>query len=420
MLLISAFFLLCFIAVSNGYYGCMESPRLNGDDLPLSGSNSAATASARGVTNNCSIDICHPSFCHNDGVCKMKNEEPTCDCKPGFTADDCSEDIDECKSFPCKNNGKCKNTVGSFTCECNGSNFNGVLCDTPVAAVTHTKPFGTMEFIYIGATVFLLIIIAIIIVLVCRCCHKRRRKAKAVRQDHERHELKLKAGTDDEMPPYPPPPPPRRGDVGDDPPTRLGSRAPSWDYADLPEMGPNRLKTFSDSDDYLKDFGEYSGSNGVPEVPRRPRHIGETGSVPDVPKKPIQYRCSRASSQSSVRSQSVEDVSEIGEEGLEFIRQGTKDIELFTKAADVVDSLLGTKCASPRSDDDALSECSELDTQGHLETYDDNEVAYFIPDRDMRDSLSNSDHEDETSAMLEKLPSVTDSRGVVLHKESQL
>lgn len=400
----------------------MESPRLNGNDLPLSGSNLAATALAKGVTNNCSIDICHPSFCQNDGVCRMKDEEPTCECEPGFKSNDCSKDINECKLFPCKNNGKCINTFGSFRCECNDSNFDGVLCETHVAAVTHTGQFGTREFIFIGATVFVLIIIAVIIVLVCRCCHKRRRRAKAARQDHERHELKMKE-TDEEMPPYPPPPPPRRGDV-DDPPTRLGSRAPSWDYADLPEMGPNRLKKFSDSDEYLNDSGEYSGTNGVPQVPRRPRHI-ETGGVPDVPKKPKQYRCSRASSQSSVRSQSYEDVSEIGEEGLELIRQGTKDIELITKAADVVDGLLGTNCATPPSDDDTQSECSQLDTQepfhtGHLETYDDNEVAYFIPDSDMRDSVSNSDHEDETSAMLEKLPTVTDSRGEILYKESQL
>ncbi len=396
----------------------MESPRLNGNDLPLSGSNSAATALAKGVTNNCSIDICHPSFCENGGECRMKNEEPTCECKPGFKSSDCSQDIDECKLFPCKNNGKCINTFGSFKCHCNDSNFNGVLCDTRVAAVTRTEPLGTREFIYIGATAFALIVLTVIIVFVCRCCHKRRRKTKAVRRDNERHELKMKE-TDDEMPPCPPPPPPRRGDV-DDPPTRLGSRAPSWDYADLPEMGPNRLTKYSDSDDYLNERGECSGTNGVPQVPKRPRHINENGGIPDVPKKPKQYRCSRASSQSSVRSQSFENISEIGEDGLELIRQGTKDIELITKAAGIVDGLLGTKCTSPPSDDDTHSECSQLDTQGHLETYDDNEVAYFIPDNDMRDSVSNSDHEDETSAMLEKSPTVTYSRGEVIYKESQL
>ena len=406
------------LAVSNGYFGCMESPRLNGNDLPLSGSNSAAKASAKGVTNNCSLDICHPSFCENDGLCKMKNEEPTCECKHGFESSDCSQDVNECQIFPCKNNGKCINTIGSFRCECNDSNYSGVLCETRVAAVATTEPFGTKEFIFIGATVFGLIILAVIIVLCCRCYQKRRRNAKAARLDHERHELKVKE-TDDEMPSHPPPPPPRRGDV-DDSPTRMISRAPSWDYADLPEMGPIRLKTFSGSDDYLNDCGEYSGTNGVPQVPRRPRHITENGGIPDVPKKPAQYRCSRASSQSSVRSKSVEDVSGFGKEGLELIRRGTKDIQLITKAADIVDGLLGTNCSSPPSDDETQSECSQLDTQGHLETYDDSEVAYFIPDNDMRDSMSNSDHEDETSAMLEKLPTVAHSRGEILHKESQL
>ena len=403
------------LGVPNGYFGCMESPRLNGQDLSLSNSNSQVTSTAKGVTNNCSIDICHASFCQNDGVCKMNNEEATCECKPGFTSRDCSKDIDECMSSPCKNNAKCINIPGSFKCDCNDSNFKGVLCDTRVAAVTRTESLGTREFIFIGTTAFAIIILTVIIVIVCRCCHKRRRKAKAARQNHEHHEMKMKAEPDEEMPP--PPPPPRRGGDPDDPPTRLGSRAPSWDYADLPEMRPGKLKTFCGSDDYLDDPGEYSGTNGVPQVPRRPR---QTGGVPDVPKKPAQYRCSRASSQSSVRSQSIEGVSEIGEEGLAFIRQGTKELELFTKAADVVDNLLGTKCASLTSDDDAQSECSQLDTQGHLETYDDNEVAYFIPDSDMRDSVSNSDHEDETSTMLQKLPSVADSRGKILHKESSL
>ena len=406
----------------------MENPRLNGNDLPLFGSNGAATASGTDVTNNCSIDICHPSFCHNDGRCKMKNEEPTCECKPGFKSRDCSEDVDECKLLPCKNNARCLNTFGSFKCHCNNSNFNGLLCDHRVAAVTRSEPMGTKEFIYIGSAVFVLILFAVILALGCRCYHKRRRKAKDARLDHERHELKMKE-TADEMPSCPPVPPPRRGDV-DDPPTRLGSRNPSWDYADLPEMQPKRLKKFADSEDCLKydDCGEYSGTNVVPRVPRRPRQYNETQGIPDVPKKPTQYRCSRASSQSSVRSQSCENFSEIGEEGLDFIRQGTEDIEkLFTKTADIVDDLLGTNCASAPSDDDDDSEsgCSQLDAHepfhtGHLETYNDDEVAYFIPDSDQRDSVSTSDHEDETSAMLEKIPTVRHSRGETYLQESQL
>lgn len=420
--------------VSNGFFGCMESPRLNGNDLPLSGVNAMAKSASQGVTTNCSINVCHPSFCNNGGQCKIVEqndyEVPSCICQAGFTGNDCSKDVDECKSSPCKNSGECKNTNGSFQCICVDKNFEGSVCEIAVAAISQTEPFGTREFIYIGAAIFILIIVAIIIVCACRCCHKRKRKSKARGLSQERHEMKMKyKDTDDEMSPHPPPPPPRRGDV-EDPPTRLNSRAPSWDYGDLPDMGPDRRK-LSGSDIFLNlptknygDLGEYSGTNGIPQVPKRPRHISETQGVPNVPKKPTQYRCSRASSQSSVRSQSYPDVSEFGHEGLEIIRQGTNDMEkLFSKAADIVDDLLGTKCKSSSSDCDNRSECSVVENEtfsaGHLETYDDNEVDYFIPEDDL-DTTSVNNSDDETSVMLEKIPNVRHSRGEVLPKESQL
>lgn len=420
----------CFSAVSNGYFGCMENPRLNGNDLPLSGFNAMAKATIQGVTPNCAV--CNPSFCQNGGQCKVVeqngNEVPICTCKPGFTGYDCGEDVNECELLPCKNSGVCVNIIGSFKCNCLDRNFQGSLCETSVSAVSRPEPLGTMEFIYIGATVFVLIIIAIIIVCACRCVHKRRRKAKARRRSEERLELKIKEAHD-EMPRDPPPPPPRRGDV-EDPPATLDSRAPSWDYADLPEMVPSRRK-ISESSSFLslpaksfEDLGEYSGINGVPQVPKRPRRISETQGVPDVPEKPMQYRCSRASSQNSVRSRSLADVSEIGDEGLDIIRQGRKDIdELVSKAADVVDNIFGTNCASPPSESDARSECSqvgsEIFTGGHLETYDASEVAYFIPEND-QDNTNENDSEDETSTMLEKLPKVKNSKGEALHKESKL
>ena len=398
----------------------MENPRLNNDDLPVSGSNSVAKAATQGVTRNCSIAVCHPSFCQNDGQCKIieKNgyKVPSCTCKPGFTGVDCGEDVNECHSRPCKNSGVCVNTIGSFKCNCIDSNFKGDLCETPaVAALSETAPLGTKEFIYIGATVFVLIIIAIIIACACRCWHKQRKKTIARGAEHERHEMKIKE-TDEEISPHPPPPPPRRGDVDEQP--KLGSRAPSWDYADLPEMGPNRKKlsestSFGDLTKSCGDLGECSGID-IPQVPKRP-------SIPDVPKKPSQYRCSRASSQNSVDK--YVEASEFGEEGLDIIRQRTKDFEkLAYKTADFVDAILGTNCASSPSECDNRSEYSEVNELlrvGHLETYDDNEVDYFIPEND-QDAVSVDDSGDETSMMLEKLPDVRHSKGEVLHKESQL
>ena len=51
-----------------------------------------------------------------------------CECVPGFTGQNCAEDINECLSYPCLNGGTCANEIGGFNCSC----INGYFGETCV------------------------------------------------------------------------------------------------------------------------------------------------------------------------------------------------------------------------------------------------------------------------------------------------
>ncbi|XP_059158912.1 tolloid-like protein 2 [Physella acuta] len=46
------------------------------------------------------------------------NTNGVCVCKPGWTGDTCSEDVNECNYITCPTNEVCKNTSGNYSCEC--------------------------------------------------------------------------------------------------------------------------------------------------------------------------------------------------------------------------------------------------------------------------------------------------------------
>ncbi|XP_059158914.1 cubilin-like [Physella acuta] len=58
----------------------------------------------------CTCNLSKTQFCDNtNGVCV---------CKPGWTGDTCSEDVNECNYNTCPTNEVCKNTPGNYSCEC--------------------------------------------------------------------------------------------------------------------------------------------------------------------------------------------------------------------------------------------------------------------------------------------------------------
>ena len=75
------------------------------------------------------IDECALSPCKNGGTCVDGINSYNCQCKHGYTGDQCESNIDECASSPCLNGGTCKNSNSSnrYTCFC-VLGYKGVNC----------------------------------------------------------------------------------------------------------------------------------------------------------------------------------------------------------------------------------------------------------------------------------------------------
>ncbi|XP_078617064.1 uncharacterized protein LOC144885163 [Branchiostoma floridae x Branchiostoma japonicum] len=75
-------------------------------------------------------EVCIPNPCRNGGTC---SPDPTtsafsCVCEPGYTGQQCQQEIDECESTPCQNGGVCYDEVGSYLCVC-PQEYTGVNCE---------------------------------------------------------------------------------------------------------------------------------------------------------------------------------------------------------------------------------------------------------------------------------------------------
>ncbi|KAB0800392.1 hypothetical protein PPYR_06132 [Photinus pyralis] len=72
--------------------------------------------------------LCYNNDCFNGGKCLDPINTYQCNCPDGFTADDCSIDINECENNKCKNNATCIDKIAAYECEClNG--FEGQFCE---------------------------------------------------------------------------------------------------------------------------------------------------------------------------------------------------------------------------------------------------------------------------------------------------
>ena len=82
------------------------------------------------TTGNCKDD-CDPNPCMNNGTCTNGVISFTCNCRDGFTGENCTTNIDDCDPNPCMNNGTCTDGVNSFTCNC-VDGFTGENCTTNI------------------------------------------------------------------------------------------------------------------------------------------------------------------------------------------------------------------------------------------------------------------------------------------------
>lgn len=62
--------------------------------------------------------LCYDKDCENDGKCIDPSSTYACKCPIGFTADDCSIDINECEDNKCQNNATCVDKIGKYECDC--------------------------------------------------------------------------------------------------------------------------------------------------------------------------------------------------------------------------------------------------------------------------------------------------------------
>ncbi|CAH2315845.1 crumbs homolog 2 isoform X5 [Pelobates cultripes] len=103
--------------------------------------------------DHCNVDIneCSESPCENGALCLERSnqsyygQEPefgatfsysqasgyVCRCKPGFTGDNCVNEIDECESEPCQNSGSCIDFIDRFSCHC-APGYTGLVCSIDI------------------------------------------------------------------------------------------------------------------------------------------------------------------------------------------------------------------------------------------------------------------------------------------------
>lgn len=62
--------------------------------------------------------LCYDADCNSKGVCINPLETYKCNCTEGYTAEDCSIDINECQFNQCTNNSTCLDQIGKYECQC--------------------------------------------------------------------------------------------------------------------------------------------------------------------------------------------------------------------------------------------------------------------------------------------------------------
>ncbi|XP_066252818.1 protein crumbs [Euwallacea similis] len=93
------------------------------------------------TADDCSIDIneCENNQCENGATCVDLIAKYDCQCAVGYEGEHCQIDIDECQSNPCKHGGVCHDLVGTFKCDC-PEDFVGKQCEAPLLITCENRP----------------------------------------------------------------------------------------------------------------------------------------------------------------------------------------------------------------------------------------------------------------------------------------
>jgi Notch-like protein len=116
---------------------CRREPRCESVDYSLGGGVCVLLDVRRSGNSNLFLDahddkrqhgdVLRVPACQNGGTCTDLVDSFECDCRDGFTGEDCSLDVNECLSSPCANGGTCREGEGAFSCEC-PSGYSGADC----------------------------------------------------------------------------------------------------------------------------------------------------------------------------------------------------------------------------------------------------------------------------------------------------
>ena len=122
--------------MENGFNGCLQNLNLNGEDLPMSGSNNYVTAQPNKAVPGCRLaGACRTNRCENGGTCFSSGKNAfTCACPEGVKGSACEQDTRPCASNPCAFNANCTNIGSDYKCHCpaglSGKNCNeGYNCN---------------------------------------------------------------------------------------------------------------------------------------------------------------------------------------------------------------------------------------------------------------------------------------------------
>ncbi|KTF92353.1 hypothetical protein cypCar_00008339 [Cyprinus carpio] len=118
---------------------CASTPCHNGAKC-LDRPNGYECECAEGVNCEINHDDCASNPCQH-GTCEDGINEYKCVCKPGFTGERCTEEINECSSNPCLSGGTCVDKVNGFQCLCPVGS-HGPLCHS---GADHCSPMPCLH-----------------------------------------------------------------------------------------------------------------------------------------------------------------------------------------------------------------------------------------------------------------------------------